>query len=93
MIRLNVDTATKEVRQFVRNLPVAVDGIELEMDGKVVCEILPPSTVTPAERAALVARARAISARTRSRTKGISSRSIERTVKDAVDHVRGRKSR
>lgn len=93
MIRLNVDTATREVRQFVRNLPMSGDGIELEMDGKVVCEILPPRSVTPAERAMLVARARAIASRSRARTAGDSTRSIERTVQEAVDQVRGRKSR
>src|SRR5262245_22507423 len=93
MKRVKVDTATADVKQFVRGLPIDKGGVELELDGKVVCEVLPPRTVSPAERAALISRAREIGVRSRARNQGVRARVIEREVQNAVDEVRRRKHR
>lgn len=93
MKRVKLDTATADVKQFVRGLPINNDGVELELDGKVVCEVLPPHTVSPAERAALVSRAREIGVRSRARNQGVPARVIEHDVQEAVDEVRRRKHR
>ena len=42
MKRVGLDTAAKAVKQFIRNLQIDTEGAELELEGKVVCEILPP---------------------------------------------------
>ena len=93
MKRVNLDTATADVKAFVRGLPLDGDGVELELEGQVVCEVLPPQDVSPAQAAALIARAREIAARSRARNKGVPARVIERTVVDALDEVRHQSKR
>jgi hypothetical protein len=90
MKRVNIDTATADVRQFIRGLPLGNEGIELELDGKIVCEIVPPHAVSDAERHMLISRARECAARARARNTGVPARTIEREVQQAVDTVRRR---
>ena len=91
MKRINIDAATSAVREFVRALSTEADGVELELDGKVVCEVLPAHSLSAAERAALIARGRELSRRARARNQGVPSRTIEREIGDAIDEVRRRK--
>ena len=90
MKRLSLDTATTDIKQFVRGLPIA-EGLELELEGEVVCTVFPPHAISPDERAALVARARELLARSRERNKGTPARVLERKVQETLDEVRGRK--
>jgi hypothetical protein len=91
MKRVNVDAAAESVKQFVRNLPVNVQGLELELDGKIVCEVIAPRSMSTVERAALVARVRQRAKKSRERNAGISARVIEREIQQAVEQVRRRK--
>ena len=91
MKRVGLDTAAKAVKQFIRNLQIDTEGVELELEGKVVCEILPPCSISPAARAALIARGRELAKRARDRNKGVPAGTIEREVRQAVDEVRQRK--
>jgi hypothetical protein len=93
MKRVNLDQAQPAVKRFVRDLQIGAEGVELELDGKVVCEVVPPQTISPAERAALLLRGRELAQRARARNKGVRARVIEREVQQAVDEVRGRKRR
>jgi|GEM_PF-1506757 len=93
MKRVTLDTAQAAVKEFIRDLPIDGDGVEIELDGKVVCEILPPHSLSAAERAVLIARGRQLASQARERNKGLSARDAERLVREAVDEVRGRKKR
>jgi hypothetical protein len=93
MKRVSLDTATPAVKKFVRSLPIGGEGVELELDGKVVCEVVAPRSISPAERASLIARAKVLAELARSRNKGVPARVIEREGQDAVDEVRRRKQR
>jgi len=89
--RVSLDKAQKAVKQFIRDLPIDSEGVEIELDGKVVCEVLPPHAVTPAERTALIARGRELVQRARVQNKGVPAAVLEREVGDAVDEARRRK--
>lgn len=93
MKRVSIDTAQAAVKSFVRSLPIEVEGVELELDGKVVCEVLPPHSISEAERSTLVARAKALGQKARQRNLGVPARVIEREARKAVEEVRARKQR
>lgn len=93
MIRVNLDEATKDVQQFIRDLPIEREGVELELAGQVVCEIVPPRSLSETERALLVNRGRELARRARARNQGVSAAVIESDVREAVDEVRGRNKR
>lgn len=93
MKRVSLDTATTAVKTFVRSLPIDTEGVELELDGRVLCEVLPPRSISPDERESLIVRARALADRARMRNKDVPARVIEREVRQAVNEVRRRKQR
>lgn len=88
MKRVNLDEAPAAVRTFIGNLPLDSDGVELEMEGEVVCEVLPPQAVTAAERAVLIARGRELAKRARERNKGVPAKVLEGEIEKAVAEVR-----
>lgn len=90
MKRVTLDTAEPAVKEFIRDLPMDANGVEIELDGKVVCEILPPHSLSAAERAVLIARGRQLLKKAQSHQKTVPPRDVERFVRDAVDEVRGR---
>lgn len=91
MQRVAIDEASTAVREFIRGLPLDSNGIALELDGKVVCEILPPSELTDESRAALIARGRQLARRARDRNRVVSAKTLEREIEDAVAAVRQRR--
>ena len=93
MKRIKLDKAAPAVQQFVRDLPVAPNGVELELAGKVIGRLIPPTGLAEPERAALIARGRELVERARAQSKGVPSRILEREVREAVDEVRRRRQR
>ncbi|MBW3542370.1 MAG: hypothetical protein KY476_19050 [Planctomycetes bacterium] len=93
MKRVSLDAATSAVKRFVRDLPLDDEGVELELEGEVVCEVLPPQSGSDAARQALIDRGRELARRARSRNKGVPARVIEREVRDAIDEVRRRQAK
>lgn len=87
MIKVSLDHASAPVREFVQSLPIDRGSVQLELNGAVVCIVLPPS---PTERATLLERGREIVRLARERNRGMSEEEIEREVNDAVDLVRQR---
>jgi hypothetical protein len=90
MKRIDLDSAPPTVREFFLNLPID-EGVELVLDGKVVCYVLPSTMPPKLQRDVLIGRARELTARFRERNKGTPAKVIERETQDAVDEVRRRK--
>jgi hypothetical protein len=66
-------------------------GVELELDGKVVCEVIAPRSMSTVERTALIARVRQRAEKSREKNAGVPARTIERDVQQAIERVRRRK--
>ena len=91
--RVSLDAEKPEVRRFIRNLPIEADGVELELNGRVVCKVVPSLHFSEAEKEALVRERWELIRRAQRRAKGLPPKIIEREVQEAVDEVRGRKKR
>ena len=90
MNRVCLDKESTEIKRFVRRLPIASEGVELELNGKVVCKVVPSSVFADAEKRALVEERWKIIQRVQKRTKGLPPKVIERDIERAVDEVRKR---
>jgi hypothetical protein len=90
MIRINLDATVPAVKEFFRRLPLSPDGVELELEGQVVCTVSPP--FSKAEKNALIERGRELVRRARERNKNVPSAVLQREVEEAVAQVRLRRS-
>jgi hypothetical protein len=88
MKRVKLDNAAPEVKRFVQSISVVGDGVELELNGQVVCRIM--SEMSSEERAALAEEARKLIRSAQERNKSVPARVIEREIRKAVDQVRRR---
>ena len=91
MQRVSLDHAPPMVTKFLRSLPIEPAGVELELNGSVVCKVLSLQQFTESERTELVNRGRALLKKANARNRGASSRSVERSVEKAIEQVRQRK--
>jgi hypothetical protein len=91
MKHIVIDQHDEQVREFIRSLSLEPDGVELELDGQVVCKVIAPHQLSDEERDAILTRGWKLVERTGERNKGVSSKVIEREVNEAVDQVRRRK--
>jgi hypothetical protein len=90
MTHISLDGENDFVKQFVRSLPIKSEGVDLELDGRVICKVVPPHEEI---KNALIERGRELVRRARERNRGVPASVIEREVRDAVDEVRRQKSR
>jgi hypothetical protein len=91
MHRIKLDKKTPAIRDFVRSLPLEADGVELELQGQVVCKVIRPSQLSDAEKCDLLAKVRSQIQRSHQRNKELSARTIARMVDEAVTSVRERR--
>lgn len=56
MKRRKLDTADEAVKKFFRSLRLGLEGIELELEGKVIGKIIPANQLSPAEAKAMLER-------------------------------------
>jgi hypothetical protein len=89
---IKLDRADDRVKEFFRALPIEPDGVELELNGKIVCKVVGPHQMTAADREAIVKRGRELMRQARERNRGVPAKVIEREVREAVEEVRGRKT-
>lgn len=87
MIKVSLDHASAPVREFVQSLPIDQGSVELELNGAVVCTVVPPTTK---DRATLLERGRELVRRAQERNRGVSEEAIEREVEAAIEEVRAR---
>ncbi len=88
MKRVNLDRTSLAVKKFVRSLPVDHEGLELELDGRVICKIISPLQLTEEEKQAFIEERWQLIRRARERNKGVPARVIAREVREAVETVR-----
>ena len=91
MQRVTIDSASPGVKDFIRSLSLQGEGVELELEGRVICNVVPPGNeLSEAEKAILFQRGRDLVRRSRQRNSGVPERVIEKEVARAVDEVRRR---
>jgi hypothetical protein len=88
MKRVNVDTASPDVKSFIRSLAIDANGVEVTLDGNVVCKIIPPGQLSDAEKAVQLAVVRQLLGEARANSKGIPAAVVERNIQSAWKTVR-----
>jgi hypothetical protein len=88
MKRVNVDTASPEVKKFIRSLAIDANGVEVILGGKVVCKIIPPGQLSDAQKAGQLGVVRQLLGEARANSKRIPATVIERQIQSALKTVR-----
>ena len=83
-----IDSAPPSVKKFLRSLAIDAAGVEISLQGNVVCKIIPPGQLTEAEKAAQLATARQLLGKARARSKRLSAPVIESRIRSALKAVR-----
>lgn len=91
MKRVPIDAAAANVKDFVRALPLDCGGVDLELEGRVICTVLPPDRPAVGDSLALIERGRELVRRSRERNRDVPAQTIEREVREAVEQVRRQK--
>lgn len=89
MKRVNVDTAPPAVRKFLRTLRLDPSGVEISLEGEVVCKIIPPSQLSDGEKAAQLTEVRGLLQAARQRSKLVAPAVVDREIREAIKAVRG----
>jgi hypothetical protein len=91
MQRMTIDNTESEVKAFIRSLPLQSGGVELQLEGRVVCSVLPPGQpLSESEKTALFQRGRELVRRSRQRNADVPEHVIEQEVALAIEEVRQR---
>lgn len=90
MKRIKLDKADEAVKKYFRSLRLGREGVEVVLDGAVLCKVIPAEQLTPAQAKALVEERWAMIREAQERNKGVPARVIEREVREAVETVRRR---
>ncbi len=88
MTRVDVDKAAPAVKKFIRSLAIDANGVEITLDGNVVCKIIPPSQLSDAEKAAQLAEVRLLLGEARDNSKRLPAAIIERNIRNAMKTIR-----
>ncbi len=91
MRRVKVDKASPAVKKFIQSLSLDANGVEVELNGRLVCKIIRPSQLSDADKAARLADIGVLLQRSRARSKRVSPRTIERDIRSALATVRGKR--
>ena len=80
MQRMTIDDTVSDVKEFSRSLPLQAVGVELELDGRIICNVLPPgSQLSEAEKSVLLQRGELVR-RSRQRNLAVPEGVIEEEV-------------
>ncbi len=90
MKRVKLDDAAPEVKRFVQTLRVRGEGLELELNGQIVCKVVSPQQLSDAERKALVDERWRLIRSAQKRTARVPASVIARKIGEAVETVRRR---
>lgn len=88
MTRISVDTAAPAVKKFLRSLAIDANGVEVTLDGNVVCKIVPPSQLTDVEKEARLSEVRRLLYEARNNSKRMPATEIEQRIRGALKTVR-----
>ena len=88
MKRVDVDTASPEVKKFLRSLAIDANGVEVTLGGNVVCKIIRPGQLSEAEKAAQLGVVRQLVGEARANSKRMPAAVVERKIRKALKTVR-----
>jgi len=88
MKRVNVDTESLAVKRFIRSLAVDASGVEITLDGTVVCKVIPPGQLSDREKSVQLAKVRELLGAAREHSKRVPATVIERKIRNAIKTVR-----
>jgi hypothetical protein len=91
--RIDLATARKPVRDFIRGLGKVREPVELLLDGNLVAKIIPPTELSDAEKQRIVEEGWGVVEKARARTKRIRASVVQEVVDQAVREVRARHGR
>jgi hypothetical protein len=86
--RIELATARKPVRDFIRRLGKVREPVELVLNGDLVAKIIPPTDLSDAEKQEIITSSWAVVERARARAKRLSASAIQHAVDNAVKEVR-----
>jgi len=86
--RIDLDTAVPAVQQFICSLPVDPEGVELTLQGEVLCKVIGPQQLTDDEKEAVLQEGWELIRQARLRNQGVPAKVIEQEVHEAVQQVR-----
>lgn len=90
---MSLDSADEAVKEFLRSLAVNSEGVELELDGEVLCQVVPTVQLSGIEKKALVEERWSLIQRARKRSRSVPASVIERETQETVEEIRGRSER
>ncbi len=88
MKRVDVDTASPEVKEFLRSLAIDANGVEVTLGGNVVCKIIRPGQLSDGEKAAQLGIMRQLLGEARANSKRMLAAVVERNIRNALKSVR-----
>jgi len=88
MQRINVDAAAPTVKRFLKTLTMARDGLEIELEGRIMCKKVPPMQLSDAEKAAQLTEVSTLLRKARTRAKNTPEEIIERDIQTALNTLR-----
>jgi hypothetical protein len=91
MKHISIDQYDEQVREFIRTLPIEPEGVELELDGHIICKVIGPHQLSDEELDDVLKRGWGLVERAGDRNKGVPAKVIEHEVAEAVDEVRQRR--
>jgi hypothetical protein len=84
MKRVDVDTASPEVKKFLRSLAIDANGVEVTLGGNVICKIIRPGQLSDAERAAQLSVVRQLLGEARANSKRMPAGVVERKIRTSM---------
>jgi hypothetical protein len=90
MTRVKIDDAPHAVKHFISTMAVKSEGIELELNGRIVCRLYPPAQLSEEEKKALIDQRWHLIRQAQHRNRGVPALKIQREVRKAVEKVRRR---
>jgi hypothetical protein len=91
MKRVSLDRQPPAIKKFIRKLPIQSEGVELELDGAVICRVFPSTGISESQKQALVKDRWQIIRRAQKRNRRVPTEVLEREVQASVEEVRRRK--
>ena len=93
MKAISLDREDDGVKQFIRTLPLQPGGVELPLNGEVICKVIAPQQLSDAERDAILEAGWQRVRQAQRRNQGVPGKVIEREINEAVEEVRHRTKR
>ena len=85
---VSLDKEPPDVQRFIQNLAVEGEGVDLEINGRIVCRLIPSAYSTEAEKLRLVQDRWVLMHRAQERNRNVPTDVLEREVQEAVNEVR-----